>query len=290
MGTVDDTFPGMRHFQDFLVRRAAWLGLFVSLFPALSIGPAAAAGGVWPLTPRPAVVRGFEPPPKPWLPGHRGVDLLGSVGQSVRATLAGTVVYAGPLAGRGVVVISHGATRTTYEPVVPSVHVGDHVLPGDPIATLSGAPSHCAPRICLHWGLLRGPTYINPLSLLSSTPVRLLRTTDRDAPPPATDAAPPPATEHASPPPADRASPPPADPAAQPSGPDAAAPAPMSDHAAQPPTSDGAAPALATDPAARSTSGAVGDQAVAGSDGAGRVFVGVAALLTIAGALLIRRH
>jgi murein DD-endopeptidase MepM/ murein hydrolase activator NlpD len=142
-----DIFPGM---TDSLVRRRAGrLGIQTPIRPGfalviglvLGLGPASAAaatepGGVWPLTPRPAVVRGFEPPPEPWLPGHRGVDLLGSVGRQVRAASAGTILYAGPLAGRGVVVISHGATRTTYEPLVPSVHAGGTVLAGDPIGTL----------------------------------------------------------------------------------------------------------------------------------------------------------
>ena len=36
----------------------------------------------------------------------------------VRAALPGGSRFAGPLAGRGVVVVDHGATRTTYEPVV----------------------------------------------------------------------------------------------------------------------------------------------------------------------------
>lgn len=29
----------------------------------------------WPLVPRPEVLRAFDPPPKPWMSGHRGVDL-----------------------------------------------------------------------------------------------------------------------------------------------------------------------------------------------------------------------
>src|SRR3954449_10514353 len=81
---------------------------------AESAGPA-----VWPLDPRPSLVTGFDPPTTPWGAGHRGVDLLGQPGQTVRAALAGTVTFAGTLAGRGVVVVSHGATRTTYEPVAP---------------------------------------------------------------------------------------------------------------------------------------------------------------------------
>ena len=61
-----------------------------------------------PLVPRPEVVRGFEPPQARWLPGHRGVDLAGSPGQPVLSATAGTITYAGQLAGRGVIVVSHG--------------------------------------------------------------------------------------------------------------------------------------------------------------------------------------
>ncbi len=143
--------------------------LLVSGAPA-----AAASDGVWPLAPRPPVVRGFEPPPQPWLPGHRGVDLAGSPGQRVRAAVGGTVTFAGPLAGRGVVVVSHGATRTTYEPVRATVTPGVRVSVGTTLGTLSAAAGHCPPRACLHWGLLRGDTYLDPLSLLGSAPVRLL--------------------------------------------------------------------------------------------------------------------
>jgi murein DD-endopeptidase MepM/ murein hydrolase activator NlpD len=133
------------------------------------VGPA-----VWPLDPLPTVVRRFDPPESPWGSGHRGVDLLGRPGQEVRTALAGTVSFAGTLAGRGVVVVSHGATRTTYEPVAASVRVGDAVPPGGVIGTLQTGLSHCFPRSCLHWGLLEGATYLDPLSLLGFAPVRLL--------------------------------------------------------------------------------------------------------------------
>ena len=36
------------------------------------------AGWSWPLSPRPAVLRAFDPPARPWLSGHRGVDLRAS--------------------------------------------------------------------------------------------------------------------------------------------------------------------------------------------------------------------
>lgn len=133
-----------------------------------------AALGVWPLDPRPEVTERFAPPESRYGAGHRGVDLAGSPGQQVRAAVAGTVSYAGSLAGRGVVVVAHGATRTTYEPVDATVRVGDEVSAGSPLGTLQLFASHCWPAACLHWGLLQGETYLDPLSLVGGGPVRLL--------------------------------------------------------------------------------------------------------------------
>jgi murein DD-endopeptidase MepM/ murein hydrolase activator NlpD len=130
--------------------------------------------GVWPLAPRPDVVSGFNPPASPYAAGHRGVDLAGSPGQDVRAAVGGRVTYAGSLAGRGVVVVSHGATRTTYEPVEPSVRVGELVDTGAVLGQLQLSGSHCAPTACLHWGLLEGEAYRDPLRLVGAGPVRLL--------------------------------------------------------------------------------------------------------------------
>lgn len=153
----------------------------MSLIPVL-IGPTRALGdpgapdpvGVWPLDPVPEVVAGFDPPTSQWGAGHRGVDLLGSVGQPVRAALPGTISFAGVLAGRGVVVVDHGATRTTYEPVSTTRHVGDAVDAGTRIGTLQLGGSHCFPRACLHWGWLEGEAYLDPLRLVGMGPIRLL--------------------------------------------------------------------------------------------------------------------
>src|SRR3954453_18016540 len=136
--------------------------------------PAPARDGVWPLSPRPQVVEGFAPPAPRWGAGHRGVDLLGHVGQQVHPSLGGTVSFAAPLAGRGVVVVDHGGVRTTYEPVAASVTVGAVVARGAVLGTLQRPASHCFPQACLHWGLLRGVTYLNPLTLVGAGPLRLL--------------------------------------------------------------------------------------------------------------------
>lgn len=129
---------------------------------------------VWPLDPRPEVVEGFAPPVQEWGAGHRGVDLRGSPGQPVRASLQGTVTFAGRLAGRGVVVVGHGDTRTTYQPVSATVAVGERVGVGERIGTLEIFGSHCWPATCLHWGLIDGGTYLNPLTLVGAGQVRLL--------------------------------------------------------------------------------------------------------------------
>ncbi|WOP18461.1 peptidoglycan DD-metalloendopeptidase family protein [Raineyella sp. LH-20] len=111
------------------------------------------------------VVRPFAPPPEPWLAGHRGVDLAAEVGAPVLAAAAGTVTYASTLAGRGVVVIDHGATRTTYEPVQATVRIGQLVATGDVLGTLQAGHQGCPAAACLHWGLREGVDYLDPMLL-----------------------------------------------------------------------------------------------------------------------------
>lgn len=148
------------------------------LVAALALAPSAGAAtdpvGQWPLRPVPEVVAGFDPPASIWGAGHRGVDLAGAAGQPVRAALPGTVDFVGRVAGRPVVVVGHGPTRTTYEPVEGSLQRGDRVLAGQVIGNLGVVGSHCFPRACLHWGWLREETYLDPLRLLGGGPVRLL--------------------------------------------------------------------------------------------------------------------
>lgn len=138
---------------------------------AVATGPAEAGSTAVLPVPGP-VLRGFDPPAHPWLPGHRGVDLGAAPGTPVRAAMAGRVVFAAELAGRGVVVVSHGVLRTTYEPVTAVVDVGTMVGAGDRIGTLQAG--HSCSGGCLHWGLRRGEEYLNPLSLLDPGPLQLL--------------------------------------------------------------------------------------------------------------------
>nr|WP_116076396.1 M23 family metallopeptidase [Asanoa ferruginea] len=127
-----------------------------------------------PLEPPLRVTRRFDGPPRPWLPGHRGVDLASAPGATVWAAGLGEVVFAGPVAGRSVVSIQHpGGLRTTYEPLTPVVRRGDQVAAGDPIGTLDAGHPGCPAAACLHWGLRRDAEYLDPLLLLGFR-VRLL--------------------------------------------------------------------------------------------------------------------
>lgn len=152
-------------------------GLSARAAPADVGGDRSPAEGPWqpPLAAPITVTRPFEPPPAPYGPGHRGVDLAGDAGQPVVSAGAGTVGYAALLAGRGVVTVLHtGGLRTTYEPVTATVRAGDAVAGGGLLGTLQTGHPGCPAPACLHWGLLSGDTYLDPLSLLSSGPVRLL--------------------------------------------------------------------------------------------------------------------
>ena len=123
-----------------------------------------------------SVLHRFEQPTTPYAAGHRGVDLAATSGQHVLAARAGRVQFAGPVAGRGVVVIAHAdGIRTEYEPVAPTVRAGDAVDTGQVIGRILGTHDMCQPGVCLHWGARRGDIYIDPLLLLNPLgPVRLL--------------------------------------------------------------------------------------------------------------------
>ena len=129
----------------------------------------------WPLDPEPEVARRFDPPIRAWTSGHRGADLAASVGQPVLAPTDGRVSWTGVIAGRAVVVVQHdGGLRSTFEPVVAARPVGTFVTRGDAIGQVTSTPGHCAPRTCLHWGVLRGETYLDPLTFVGRARVILL--------------------------------------------------------------------------------------------------------------------
>ncbi len=156
---------------------------------AAKTGAHAPAGWSWPLEPRPAVARPFQAPPHPWAAGHRGVDLLSHSSQGIYAPQSGTVTFYGPVAGRIVLVLAHsGGLRSTFEPLLRGLPVGRKVQAGQLVGTVASSPSHCPRQTCLHWGVISGQNYLDPLRLLRNpAPILLplrIRSPPADSPQP----------------------------------------------------------------------------------------------------------
>ena len=139
-----------------------------------------------PLPGAPQVRRPFEQPPAPWAAGHRGVDLAGVAGADVLAPGAGVVTFAGRVAGRPVVTITHSdGQRSSVEPVAPDVAAGDRVRLGEVIGALAPRGWHCE-SACLHWGVRVGTgsatRYVDPMALVARKTQIILLPDDAGAP------------------------------------------------------------------------------------------------------------
>jgi murein DD-endopeptidase MepM/ murein hydrolase activator NlpD len=121
----------------------------------------------WPLAPKPEVLRAFDPPDKPWMSGHRGVDLRAAADAApVTAPESGTVSFVGVVVDRPVITIDHGnGLRSSFEPVESSLAAGAVLSKGDVLGRAQ--PGHCGAVPCIHWGVRQGDVYINPLSLVA---------------------------------------------------------------------------------------------------------------------------
>jgi murein DD-endopeptidase MepM/ murein hydrolase activator NlpD len=157
---------------------AGCLGLLAIPASAVAVPLLPTTAG-WPLRGVPVVQRGFAAPALTWSSGHRGADLVAKPGEPILAAASGKVAFAGSIAGKPVVSIDHGAVRTTYEPVITALRVGDGVALGQVIGVL-GTGGHC--RECLHWGLREGKRYLDPVLLLGGRDgrVRLVAESQRE--------------------------------------------------------------------------------------------------------------
>ncbi|WP_338751332.1 murein hydrolase activator EnvC family protein [Janibacter alittae] len=148
-------------------------GALVGLPPPSPPGPT----WQWPVGDgeRPAVAASFDAPDERWGPGHRGIDLRTAKGADVTAVADGVVSHRAVIAGRGTLSITHeSGVRSTYEPVVSDLSVGDRVRRGQVVGHIGGGASHCAPRTCLHLGAKRADDYLDPLPYFGARRVILL--------------------------------------------------------------------------------------------------------------------
>jgi len=132
----------------------------------------------WPVTPV-RITGWFDRPDQVWSAGHRGIDLELRPGSLIRSIGSGQVAFVGIVAGTPVIAIEHPGTglRSTYQPVDPTVKMGDTVTQGALIGSLAaplarseeggidGAGGHCDGR-CLHLGIRGRNGYVDPLSIL----------------------------------------------------------------------------------------------------------------------------
>lgn len=107
------------------------------------------------------IVDRFDPPPRRWQPGNRGVDYGVAAGTVVVAAGTGEVVFAGAVADTLHVTVRHAdGLRTSYSFLAEvRVHVGQQVRVGQPVGVAVGA---------VHVGV-RTPdgTYLDPEALFA---------------------------------------------------------------------------------------------------------------------------
>ncbi|PJM76279.1 M23 family metallopeptidase [Bifidobacterium simiarum] len=115
----------------------------------------------------PPLGKSFDNPAKPWLPGHRGIDILAPSGTTLIAPDTATIAFAGQVGGKSVVSLRHGnGLTTTYEPAEAGAPVGTAVNRGMPFAQTAGRSDHCA-GTCVHWGVKRANgTYVDPMHMV----------------------------------------------------------------------------------------------------------------------------
>ena len=112
------------------------------------------------------VIRGFEAPGTQWGPGHRGMDLAALPGTEVRAAAAGTVTFAGSVAGLLAVTIDHGQGLETTYSRLSSIEVteGEPVGEGRRIGRTSAA--HPDGDGGLHFGVKLNGDYVDPAAFI----------------------------------------------------------------------------------------------------------------------------
>jgi murein DD-endopeptidase MepM/ murein hydrolase activator NlpD len=153
----------------------------ISLLVAYSAA-ASPAPVIWqpPLNPPLQLINKYRQPNSDYSAGHRGVDYLARLDQSVLAPADGQVLFARPIYNRGVLSINHGnGILTEFEPVCSDFAVGELVFAGQEIGRICDAdasyPGHCGNQLCMHFSVRQHGRYLSPLIFMGlANPSRLL--------------------------------------------------------------------------------------------------------------------
>ena len=146
-------------------------GVLAILLIAVPLGSAAAqqrpASEAWLITPVDhAISRHFEAPSSAYGPGHRGIDFGVQEATLVRSAAAGTVKFAGLVAGRWAVTVTHAAgLETTYSMLAEvRVSTGQEVARGRFVGVSGSA--HNGQGSGLHFGVKLDGDYVDPVLFL----------------------------------------------------------------------------------------------------------------------------
>jgi murein DD-endopeptidase MepM/ murein hydrolase activator NlpD len=126
----------------------------------------------WPIDP-PVVKRYAEIPEQNWKTGHRGIDLLSAADGAVHSPADGYISAINSFGTKHIVSVTHGELRSTFESVTTTLKINDPVQRGQIIGYLHETSDHCLPDLCLHWGVKRGETYLDPINFVQGEPVLL---------------------------------------------------------------------------------------------------------------------
>lgn len=118
------------------------------------------------------IARHFEAPSSPYGPGHRGVDYAVPSGTPVRAAGAGTVIFAGPVAGHLAVMIGHGGGLQTTYSILSTIEIveGEQIDQGRYIGKTGF--DHPSEGGGLHFGVKLGDDYVDPAAYLGAIDMR----------------------------------------------------------------------------------------------------------------------
>lgn len=117
-----------------------WLGLCVVVLTVVAPATSSAEAPCWKPPVEGWVIDPYREPPCPWCPGNRGIDFGVSGSPVIRAVAAGTVTFAGSVAGTLYVIVQDSfGWKLTYGKMADVVVArGDRVTAGAVLGSVRG--------------------------------------------------------------------------------------------------------------------------------------------------------